>query len=155
MTADQLQIGDILDLLPHRYPLLLIDRVIELVPDRRIIAVKNVTFNEPFFSGHFPENPIMPGVLIIEGMVQAGAILLKKSLPEKYEKRICFAGIDSARFRKPVIPGDRLTFELNILKKRSKIIKMDAKAFVEQVKVANAQIMAIIGGENDPSNGNC
>ncbi len=149
------EISDILQVLPHRYPMLLVDRVIELVPDCRIVAIKNVTINEPFFPGHFPDNPIMPGVLIIEGMVQAGAILLKKSLPAEFENRICFAGIDEARFRKPVLPGDQLVFEVSILKKRSKIIKMGAKAFVNKVKVANAEIMAIIGGENDPSNSNC
>lgn len=137
----------ILNLLPHRYPFILIDRVLELEPGMRIRALKNVAINEPFFQGHFPDKPIMPGVLIIEGMVQAAGLLLLESSPPRIRTQVCFAGVDQARFRVPVIPGDQLIFEVKIEKQRSRVVKMGAKAFVDKKRVAEAKLMALIGGE--------
>ena len=139
----------ILSLLPHRYPFLLVDRVLGLEPGVKIRALKNVTINEPFFQGHFPDKPIMPGVLIVEGMVQAGGLLLTESLPPEIRSQICFSGIDQARFRVPVIPGDQLIFEVEIAKQRSKVVKMSAKAFVDNNRVAEAKLMALIGREEE------
>jgi 3-hydroxyacyl-[acyl-carrier-protein] dehydratase len=137
----------ILTLLPHRYPFLLVDRVVSLVAGVQITAFKNVTINEPFFSGHFPEKPIMPGVLIIEGMVQAGGLLLVQSLPAETHDRISFVGIDKARFRAPVVPGDRLVFDVKIVKQRFPIIKMHATARVDEKRVAEAELLSLIGGK--------
>jgi 3-hydroxyacyl-[acyl-carrier-protein] dehydratase len=137
----------ILNLLPHRYPFILVDRVLELEPGVKIRALKNVTINEPFFQGHFPDKPIMPGVLIIEGMVQTGGLLLAESLSPDIHAQVCFSGVDRARFRAPVIPGDQLIFEVEIEKQRSRVVKMSAKAFVDNNRVAEAKIMALIGGE--------
>lgn len=137
----------ILNRLPHRFPFLLVDRVLEFQPGIKIKALKNVTINEPFFQGHFQDKPVMPGVLIIEGLVQTGGLLLAESLPGKSHDRICFVGIDRARFRAPVVPGDQLVFEVEIVKQRSKIIKMNATAFVEKNRVAEAKLLALIGGE--------
>ena len=120
----------ILDLLPHRYPFILVDRVLELELGSRIRALKNVTINEPFFQGHFPDKPIMPGVLIVEGMVQAGGLLLIETLPDQTRKQVCFSGVDRVRFRTPVIPGDQLIFEVEIVKQRSRVVKMSAKAYI-------------------------
>jgi len=137
----------ILNQLPHRYPFILVDRVLEFEPGVKIRAIKNVTINEPFFQGHFPGKPIMPGVLIIEGLVQAGALLLAESLPGIRHDQVCFTGIDRARFRSPVVPGDQLVFDVEIVKQRSKVIKMNAKAFVDNNRVAEAKLLALIGGE--------
>jgi len=137
----------ILDLLPHRYPFILVDRVLELELGSRIRALKNVTINEPFFQGHFPDKPIMPGVLIVEGMVQAGGLLLIETLPDQTRKQVCFSGVDRVRFRTPVIPGDQLIFEVEIVKQRSRVVKMSAKAFVDNNRVAEAKLLALIGGE--------
>jgi beta-hydroxyacyl-ACP dehydratase FabZ len=135
----------ILNLLPHRYPFILVDRVLDLKPGVSIRALKNVTINEPFFQGHFPDKPIMPGVLIVEAMVQAGGLLLlESSLPET-RGRVCFSGVDQARFRVPVVPGDQLIFEVKIEKQRSRVVKMGAKAFVDKNRVAEAKLMALIG----------
>jgi beta-hydroxyacyl-ACP dehydratase FabZ len=139
-------IEEIIRCLPHRYPFLLVDRVLELEEDHKIVALKNVTINEPFFQGHFPGTPIMPGVLIVEAMGQAGGVLVAASLPE--EKRgslIYFMGFDKVRFRKPVVPGDQLILELKLLKKRSKVVKMAATASVDDAVVAEAELMATIG----------
>ncbi len=136
----------IIELLPHRYPFLLVDRVIELVPDDKITALKNVTMNEPFFSGHFPGQPIMPGVLIIEAMAQAGGLLAFESgSGSNRGKLIYFMGMDKVRFRKPVIPGDQLIFEAKILKWRSKVAKMSGTASVDNQIVAEAELMASFG----------
>ncbi|MGB9499935.1 MAG: 3-hydroxyacyl-ACP dehydratase FabZ [Dissulfuribacterales bacterium] len=137
----------ILNRLPHRYPFILVDRVLEFEPGVKIRAIKNVTINEPFFQGHFSGKPIMPGVLIIEGLVQAGALLLAESLPEIRQDQVCFTGIDRARFRSPVMPGDQLVFDVEIVKQRSKVIKMNANAFVDKNRVAEAKLLALIGGE--------
>lgn len=139
-------IQGIMKLLPHRYPFLLVDRVIEVHPKEKVIALKNVTFNEPFFIGHFPNSPIMPGVLLIEAMGQAGGILAYESQPpEDQGKLIYFMGMDKVKFRKPVIPGDQVIFELEVLKWRRKIVKMAGKATVEGKLVAQAELMASYG----------
>ncbi len=140
-------IGEILKLLPHRYPFLMVDRVSAVSPGVQITAFKNVTINEPFFCGHFPQKPIMPGVLIVEGMIQAGGLLLVQTLPFETHERISFVGIDKARFRAPVIPGDRLVFEVKIVKKRFSVIKMHATAHVDEKCVAEAELLFLIGGK--------
>jgi len=139
-------IKSIMQNLPHRYPFLLVDRVVEFVKNERITALKNVTINEPFFQGHFPDTPIMPGVLIVEAMGQAGGVLVTLSLPpEKQGKLIYFMGFDDVRFRKPVVPGDQLFLELEMLKLRSKVVKMAGVAKVDGKIVAEAKLMAAYG----------
>ncbi len=139
-------IQKIMELLPHRYPFILVDRILELVPGEKIIALKNVTINEPFFQGHFPGDPIMPGVLIIEAMGQAGALLAANSLPpEKQGTLIYFMSMDNVKFRKPVVPGDQLIFEMQFLKQRAKAFKMSGVAFVDEERVAEAVLMATFG----------
>ena len=139
-------IKSIIDHLPHRYPFLLVDRVVEFEKNKRIVAIKNVTINEPFFQGHFPDTPIMPGVLIVEAMGQAGGVLVTQSLPpEKQGNLIYFMGFDKVRFRKPVVPGDQLFLELEMLKLRSKVVKMAGIAKVDGNVVAEAQLMAAYG----------
>ncbi len=133
---------EIEELLPHRYPMLLIDRVIDLVEGKRVVGIKNVTMNESFFQGHFPGHPIMPGVLIIEAMAQCGGVLLMKSVPDAKNKVVYFVGIDNVRFRKPVIPGDQLRFELEVEKCRSNIAKMHGRAFVGEDLVCEADMMS-------------
>lgn len=142
-------IVEIMKILPHRYPFLLVDKIIELEPGKKIVALKNVTINEPFFQGHFPEMPIMPGVLIIEGMGQAGGVLAFETMPvERRGDLIYFMGMDKVRFRKPVRPGDQLIFQLKIIKLRSKVVKMFGEAFVSEKRVAEAELMASIGGNS-------
>ena len=139
-------VREIMNFLPHRYPFLLVDRVIELLPGEKIVALKNVTINEPFFQGHFPGTPIMPGVLIIEAMGQAGGVLSFASLPkEKQGSIIYFMGMDKVKFRKPVVPGDQLIFEVKVLKQRAKAVKMAGIASVDNNLVAEAELMATIG----------
>jgi len=139
-------IQEIMKLLPHRYPFIMIDRILELTPGEKIVALKNVTINEPFFQGHFPDNPIMPGVLIIEAMGQAVAILAAKSLDqEPHDSLIYFMGMDKVKFRKPVTPGDQLIFEMKFLKKRRKVFKMSGTAYVDENVVAQAELMATFG----------
>jgi beta-hydroxyacyl-ACP dehydratase FabZ len=139
-------IQGIMELLGHRYPFLLIDRVLEVVPGDKITALKNVTINEPFFQGHFPGRPIMPGVLIIEALAQAGGILayLTGSV-EQQNRLIYFMGMDKVRFRKPVVPGDQIIFEAKILKFRSKVAKMAGIATVDSQMAAEAELMASFG----------
>jgi 3-hydroxyacyl-[acyl-carrier-protein] dehydratase len=139
-------IEKIMEMLPHRYPFLLVDRVISLVPDDKIVALKNVTINEPFFQGHFPGKPIMPGVLIIEAMAQVGGILAyDTSPPEKRNRLIYFMGIDKVRFRRMVVPGDQIIFEAKILKFKTKVAKMSGTATVDGQLVAEAELMASFG----------
>jgi 3-hydroxyacyl-[acyl-carrier-protein] dehydratase len=139
-------IKSIIQQLPHRYPFLLVDRVVEFEKGKRIVALKNVTINEPFFQGHFPDTPIMPGVLIVEAMGQAGGVLVTQSLPpENRGKLIYFMGFDKVRFRKPVVPGDQLILELEMMKLRSKVVKMAGIAKVDGKTAAEAQLMAAYG----------
>jgi len=142
MEQDEIQA-----LLPHRYPFLLVDRVLELDPDRRIVGIKNVTVNEPFFQGHFPGRPVMPGVLILEAMAQVGGLLAFKSLGAASRPVVYLTGVDGAKFRKPVVPGDRLRFEIDVLKKRSPFWKMAGKAYVETELVCEAEVTAMVTEE--------
>jgi len=128
MTFD---IQDILGLLPHRYPFLLIDRVVEFERGKRLVAIKNVTMNEPFFQGHFPGYPLMPGVLIVEAMAQAGAIIMLHEIPDREKKLAVFTGIEKAKFRRPVTPGDQLRIEVVVLAFKSRLGRMEANAFVD------------------------
>ena len=139
-------IQKIMNLLPHRYPFIMIDRILELVPGEKVVALKNVTINEPFFQGHFPGSPIMPGVLMIEAMGQAGAVLAAESLPEEEQgSLIYFMGMNNVKFRKPVVPGDQIIFEIKFLKQRAKVFKMSGIAFVDEKRVAEAELMASFG----------
>ena len=139
-------IQEIMDILPHRYPFLLVDKILEMEMGKRIVGIKNVTMNEPFFQGHFPGRPIMPGVLIIEAMAQTGGVLALKSVPpgEVKNKVILFMSIDKAKFRKPVIPGDQLRFEIDVVRQRSNIMSLKAQALVDGAVAAEAEMMAMI-----------
>ncbi len=128
----------ILSLLPHRYPMLLVDRVLEFQPRRRLVAIKNVTMNEPFFAGHFPGKPVMPGVLVIEAMAQAGALLLFQEVEERETKLLYFTGITNARFRRPVVPGDQLRLVLDVLRIRSGHCRLSGQALVDGHLAAEA-----------------
>jgi 3-hydroxyacyl-[acyl-carrier-protein] dehydratase len=144
MSADgAMDIHEVLKYLPHRYPILLVDRVLSLVPGERIVALKNVTMNEPFFPGHYPHHPVMPGVLIVEAMAQTAALLSFKSGEGKPDANSVyyFVGIDGARFKKPVMPGDQLHLEVSIVNTKRGLWKYDAKATVCGAVVAEAQIM--------------
>jgi beta-hydroxyacyl-ACP dehydratase FabZ len=132
--------------LPHRYPFLLLDRIIKHVPGEQIVALKNVTINEPFFQGHFPSRPVMPGVLIIEALAQAGGVLASEIRgKDKQGEIIYFMGMDGVRFRRPVVPGDQLILEARVLKMRSKVAKMAGRAMVDEQTVAEAELMASFG----------
>jgi 3-hydroxyacyl-[acyl-carrier-protein] dehydratase len=135
MTFD---IQEILGLLPHRYPFLLIDRVVEFERGKRLVAIKNVTMNEPFFQGHFPDYPIMPGVLVIEAMAQAGAIIMMNEIPDREKKLAVFTGIEKAKFRRPVVPGDQLRIEVDVLSFKPRLGRMEANAFVEGKRACQA-----------------
>jgi len=137
----QLDIAAIMSILPHRFPFLLIDRVVEVVRRERIAAIKNVTINEPFFQGHFPGYPVMPGVLVIEAMAQAGACLLLTEFPDRDEHLAFFTGIERAKFRRPVVPGDQIRFEVKVLNWRSKACRMEGTAKVDGKLACEAVIM--------------
>jgi len=137
-------INEIMTYLPHRYPFLLIDRVVEFEENKRVVGIKNVTINEPFFQGHFPGHPIMPGVLLLEAMAQTGGVLALKSDPDPSKKVIYFMSIDKAKFRKPVVPGDQVRFELELLKVRSTVRQFRGVALVDGNVVAEAEMMAMI-----------
>jgi UDP-3-O-[3-hydroxymyristoyl] N-acetylglucosamine deacetylase/3-hydroxyacyl-[acyl-carrier-protein] dehydratase len=139
-----LGIDAIQQIMPHRYPFLLVDRILELEDRKRVVGIKNVTINEPFFQGHFSGHPIMPAVLIIEAMAQAGGVLLLSTVDNPEEKLVYFMGIDNAKFRKPVLPGDQLRFELELVRLRHKICKMKGKAFVDGELVAEADLLSTI-----------
>jgi len=148
--ATMLDILAIMRRLPHRYPFLLIDRILTMVPGESIVALKNVTMNEPFFQGHFPSQPVMPGVLIVEAMAQAGGVLASESRgPEQAGAIIYFMGMDHVRFRRPVVPGDQLIIEARVLKMRSKVAKMAGRPPVEDQLVAQAELMASFGESAD------
>lgn len=138
---------EIQGLLPHRYPFLLVDRIKEWEADRRIVGIKNVTINEPFFQGHFPGRPVMPGVLILEAMAQVGGVLAFQSLSKQGRPVVYLTGVDGAKFRRPVVPGDQLRFEVEVLKKRPPFWKMSAKTYVESELVCEAEITAMVTEE--------
>ena len=141
-----MDIQRILSILPHRYPFLLVDRVVECVPNSHIKAYKNVTVNEPFFQGHFPGAPIMPGVLILEALAQAGGLLAVSGLGDNLDDKLfLFTGLDGVKFRKQVVPGDRLDLECSNIRMKLKLCKMDARAYVDGKLAAEAQITAAIG----------
>lgn len=140
-----MDIQRILRLLPHRYPFLLVDRVVECVPRSHIRAYKNVAFNEPFFQGHFPDAPVMPGVLILEALAQAGGLLAAADMETLDDKLFLFTGLDAVKFRRQVVPGDRLDLECDNLRMRLKLCKMEARALMDGKLVAEAQITAAIG----------
>ena len=132
------------ELLPHRYPFLLVDRIVELVPRERIVGLKQVTIGEQFFQGHFPGAPVMPGVLIVEALAQVGAILALREIERREEKLVLFSGIERARFRQPVVPGDTLMLEVTALRIGSRIQRMRGEAKVEGRVVAEAEIMSVV-----------
>jgi 3-hydroxyacyl-[acyl-carrier-protein] dehydratase len=143
-----IDIKQIMAMLPHGYPFLLVDRILEVEPGKRVVGIKNVTYNEPFFPGHFPGRPIMPGVLIVEAMAQTAGVLIFYSLPEEERKKtVFFLAIDNVRFRKPVIPGDQLRMELEITRHRQSIWGFKGKAFVDGSVVAEGDLLAMIGEE--------
>ncbi|MFH1076796.1 MAG: 3-hydroxyacyl-ACP dehydratase FabZ [Pseudomonadota bacterium] len=139
-------IQKIMGFLPHRYPFILIDRVLELVPGERITALKNVTINEPFFQGHFPGTPIMPGVLMVEAMAQAGGVLAFASSPEdKQGKLLYLTGVDKVRFRRQVVPGDQLIISISVIRRRGLTWLLKAEAFVEEKLAVGAELLAMMG----------
>ncbi len=141
---------EIQKILPHRYPFLLLDRILEFTLNEKVIGLKNVTINEPFFQGHFPGKPIMPGVLIIEAMAQAGGILAVKSNFQQLGNKLAyFLAIDKVKFRKPVVPGDQLILELTALRRGQKVWKMQGKAFVRESLVAEAELTASFSDDKD------
>ncbi|MDW7773436.1 MAG: 3-hydroxyacyl-ACP dehydratase FabZ [Desulfobulbaceae bacterium] len=143
VNESSLNIRQILEILPHRYPFIMVDRILEYEKGKQITGLKNVTANEPYFQGHFPGEPVMPGVLLLEGMAQVGALLAYQSIPESIgSKLVYFAGIDNVRFRKVVRPGDQVIFKLTLLKMKAKLSKMSGRAYVDDQLVAEAELMA-------------
>ncbi len=139
---------EILSTLPHAYPFLLVDRVIEMEPEKRVVGIKNVTYNEPYFPGHFPGRPIMPGVLIVEAMAQTAGVLALASVSEEEKKKpVYFLGMDNVRFRKPVVPGDQLRFEVEVTRHRQSVWGFKGRAFVDGKLVAEADLLAMLGEE--------
>jgi beta-hydroxyacyl-ACP dehydratase FabZ len=143
-------IEEIMKILPHRYPFLLVDRILSVELDKHIVGLKNITVNEPFFVGHFPQYPIMPGVLIVEAMAQVAGILALLSTPENLGNQALYLmSLDKVRFRKPVVPGDQLILDLTVLKGKKKFFKMEGKATVNDHLVAEAELMAMVGKKED------
>ncbi len=137
-----MDVEKILSLLPHRYPFLLVDRVLEVQGTQKIVGLKNVTFNEPFFQGHFPSHPVMPGVLIVEAMAQTGGLLLMEQIPDRDSKVVYFMALDNVKFRKPVVPGDQLRMEVEMIQFRGKVARMKGTAFVDGKVAAEAEMLA-------------
>jgi len=135
-----LDIEEIRNILPHRYPMLLVDRILELDAER-IVGIKNVTVNEPFFQGHFPDFPVMPGVLIVEAMAQVAGVLVLKTIPDRASKLVLLAGIDNARFRRQVLPGDQLRIEMKVVKRKASVAKMQGVATVDGAVVAEVEVL--------------
>ena len=138
-----MDIQAIREILPHRYPMLLVDRIEELEADR-IVGIKNVTVNEPFFNGHFPDYPVMPGVLIVEAMAQVAGVLVLSQIPDRKNKLVLLAGVDGAKFRKPVRPGDQLRIEMKLSKRKATMAKMSGTASVDGVVVAEAEMLCVL-----------
>ncbi len=153
LDPQQLNIQSILRLLPHRYPFMLVDRVTELVPNDYVKAYKCVSFNEPFFQGHFPDLPVMPGVLIVEALAQAGGLIVLSSFENSAEvendKIFLFSGIESVRFRRPVFPGDKLELECRLVRQKLKLWKMEGRALVDGQLVAEAKLTAAVTERGD------
>ncbi len=135
-----LDIQAIRDILPHRYPMLLVDAIVEL-EEQRIVGIKNVTINEPFFAGHFPDFPVMPGVLVIEAMAQVAGILVLKQIPDRHSKLVLLASVEQAKFRRPVVPGNQLRIEMQLTKRKATVAKMHGMATVDGVVAAEADLM--------------
>jgi len=143
INPENIDIVEILNTLPHRYPFVLVDRILSMVHGESIVGLKNVTINEPFFQGHFPARPVMPGVLILEGMAQVGGIMAYHANTGSVGKKLLFfAGIDKARFRRPVVPGDQVIFNLSLTKEKRSVWFMNGKAYVDDKLVAEADLMA-------------
>ena len=145
-SAMTLDINEIQQILPHRPPFLLVDRIIELEPDKRIVGIKNVSMNEPFFVGHFPSYPVMPGVLIVEAMAQTGGILVMYGVPDASQRLVLFASIEEAKFRRPVRPGDQLRMEVEVLSRKTTFARMKGKAFVDGELACEAIVLCKIMG---------
>jgi 3-hydroxyacyl-[acyl-carrier-protein] dehydratase len=143
LSGRTLDIDAIREILPHRYPFLLVDRIEELETER-VVGIKNVTVNEPFFAGHFPDYPVMPGVLIIEAMAQVAGVLVLSGIPDRKNKLVLLAGVDGAKFRKPVRPGDQLRIEMKVLRSRATMAKVSGTATVDDVVVAEAEILCVL-----------
>ena len=143
-----LDINEIQRILPHRYPFLLVDRIVEIEPER-IVGIKNVTRNEPFFAGHFPDFPVMPGVLIVEAMAQAAGVLVLKNIADRDSKLVLLVAIENARFRKPVVPGDTLRLEMTVLKRKASVAKMAGRATVDGQLVAEAEVMCKLADKEE------
>ena len=141
-----IDIKEILRLLPHRYPFVLVDRILEIELGKSIVGLKNVTINEPFFQGHFPAEPVMPGVLILEGMAQVGGVLAYLTDYDKFsDELLYFAGLDGVRFRRKVVPGDQLIIKTQVVKRKGKIYKLSSQAFVDEQLAAEANLLASFG----------
>lgn len=143
-----LDINEIRRILPHRYPMLLVDRIVELEAER-IVGIKNVTATEPFFSGHFPDFPVMPGVLIVEAMAQTAGVLVLKNIADRESKLVLLVSIESAKFRRPVVPGDQLRLEMVVLKRKNTVAKMAGRATVDGVLVAEAEVMCKLADKEE------
>jgi 3-hydroxyacyl-[acyl-carrier-protein] dehydratase len=147
-----LDINDIQKFLPHRYPFLMIDGVLEMERFKRIVAIKSVTINEAHFQGHFPGKPVMPGVLILESMAQAGGLLLLQEIPDRDQKVLYLASMDNVRFRRPVVPGDQLRLEVNVLTWKGDLCKVQGKAFVGENLATEATMLCVMVDRNKPAN---
>ena len=139
-----MDVNEIQKIIPHRYPFLLVDAIVELEPSKRIVGLKNVSVNEFFFQGHFPGKPVMPGVLIVEAMAQVAAVMVLREIPDREKKLVYFMGIDGARFRQPVVPGNQLKIVVEVIKMRPRIGKLKGEAFVNDRLVAEAEILSSI-----------